>query len=203
MATPLTEAATFDAQVIVPQDGIDDESAASLVPAFQSVANRTRALKPIYDLLTTGGTLSVSGNAAITTPTTKTLGLNGTTFDSAADGGDVHLAGAIQGRHRVAAIDSSSSGTKAVPYYAEHVYPAGSGYPVVSGVIWQVGTPPSGSPDRQWVMHLVNFNSQALTVKDAGGTTLATLQQATGQIRAATIAYDGSGWTVINYEWRP
>src|SRR6478752_7538113 len=49
MATPLTEAATFDAQVIVPEDGLDDESAASLVPAFQSLADRTLYLKTTYE----------------------------------------------------------------------------------------------------------------------------------------------------------
>src|SRR4051794_8855107 len=125
MATPLTETATFDSQVSVPQDGIDDETAASLVPPFQSLANRTRALKPVYDLSTTGASITPSGNVSIATPTTKTITLNGTVVDSAADGGDLHLGGALVGRHWVAAPDCSSTGTKAIPYYAEHVYPGG------------------------------------------------------------------------------
>jgi len=204
MAIALTESATFDSQVSVPQDGIDDETAASLVPAFQAVANRTRALKPVYDLSTTGASITPTGNVSIATPTTKTIGLNGTTFDSTADGGDLHPAGAIQGRHRVAFIDCSSTGTKAIPYYVEHVHPAGFGAPVTSGVVWQVGTPPSGSADRCWVMHLVNPNGGAsIAVKDAGGTTLATLQSNTGLIRSCTIAYDGGAWNVIDLGWRP
>jgi fibronectin-binding autotransporter adhesin len=58
MATPVTETATFDSQVVVPDDGVDFETAASLLPAFQSLADRTRALKFIYDLFTSGGTVS-------------------------------------------------------------------------------------------------------------------------------------------------
>jgi len=194
MATPLTEAATFDPQVIVPQDGLDDETAASLVPALQSVANRTRALKPVYDF--------ANGDAAITTPTTKTLTLNGTVIDSPTDGGDVHLAGAVRGRHWVSSPDCSSSGTKVIPYYAEHVYPGGFGSPVGTGVIWQVETPPSGSADRQWVMKLVNPQSNAIIIKDVAGNTIATIVNSSGSIRGATIAYDGS-WDVIDYAWRP
>ena len=68
MAIALTESATFDSQVSVPQDGIDDETAASLVPAFQAVANRTRALKPVYDLSTTGASITPTGNVSIATP---------------------------------------------------------------------------------------------------------------------------------------
>jgi hypothetical protein len=44
MAAPLTETSTFEPQVIVPEDGVDDETAASLVTPFQQLTNRARWL---------------------------------------------------------------------------------------------------------------------------------------------------------------
>ena len=51
MAAPLTETPTFDATVNVPEDGVDDETAASLVPAFQSLADRSQWLKAMWTTL--------------------------------------------------------------------------------------------------------------------------------------------------------
>ena len=89
MATPLTESATFDAQVSVPQDGIDDETASSLVPAFQSLANRSRILKTILDLFTTGRTQNSTGDVRINTSAGKITRINDLIASSGADGGMV------------------------------------------------------------------------------------------------------------------
>jgi hypothetical protein len=40
----LTEFSTFTPTVVAPQDGIDFRTAASLLPALQALANRTRLL---------------------------------------------------------------------------------------------------------------------------------------------------------------
>lgn len=148
-----------------------------------------------------GGSYTLTDNLSIATPTGKAITMNGAAFDPVVDGGDLRPSGAVRGRHWVAAPDCSSTGTKAIPYYVEHVYPGGFGYPVASGVIWQVGTPPTGSTDRRWVMRLVNFSSNSIAVKDAGGATLQTILTNTNAIRACTIAYDGSAWVVIDLDW--
>ena len=93
MAIPLTETANFDAQVIVPQDGLDDESAASLVPAFQSLADRTRALKFVLDLLTAGGTSALTDDLTLSTPTGKVIRINNLIANSTADSGTVVMNG--------------------------------------------------------------------------------------------------------------
>lgn len=64
MAAPLTETPTFDADVIVPEDGVDDETAASLVPAFQSLADRSQWLKAMWTTLLSTFSLS-TGSATI------------------------------------------------------------------------------------------------------------------------------------------
>jgi hypothetical protein len=61
VATALTETANFDSTVVVPEDGVDDETASSLVPAFQSLANRSRALKAVTDIFTVGGSCTPAG----------------------------------------------------------------------------------------------------------------------------------------------
>ena len=147
-----------------------------------------------------GGTYTVLNNLNLATPIGKVIILNGAQVDAVADGGDLRPVGALRGRHWVATPDCSTAGAKAIPYYVEHVY-VDSGSPVVSGVIWQVGTPPSGSPDRRWVMKLVNFNALPIVVKDAGGNTLVTLLQSSNAIRSCTIAFDGSAWVAIDLAW--
>jgi hypothetical protein len=89
VSTPLTESASFDSQVIVPQDGIDDETAASLVPAFQALANRSRILKTILDLFNIGGTQNSTGDIRINTSTGKITRINDLIISSHADNGTV------------------------------------------------------------------------------------------------------------------
>lgn len=50
MASNLTESSTFDATVTVPSDG-DSMSAASVIAAFQALANRSKYLKDVVDVL--------------------------------------------------------------------------------------------------------------------------------------------------------
>jgi len=89
MATPLTESSTFDSQVIVPQDGIDDETSASLLPAFQALANRSRILKTILDLFSIGGTQNSTGDIRINTSTGKITRINDLIASADGDGGTV------------------------------------------------------------------------------------------------------------------
>ena len=73
MAAPLTETPTFDATVNVPEDGVDDETAASLVPAFQSLADRSQWLKAMWTTLLSIFSLS-TGSATLN----GVIGLAGT-----------------------------------------------------------------------------------------------------------------------------
>lgn len=76
MAAPLTESATFDANVVVPEDGVDDETAASLVPAFQSLTNRARWLYTqalAVGQILSGGAMTLADNLDYTLANGKSL----------------------------------------------------------------------------------------------------------------------------------
>jgi hypothetical protein len=208
MPVTIVESDAFPTTLTAPAAG-ESASAPGLVSQFlQGIANRSRWIYNRLNRFEVGGTFNPTGDLTIGTASTKTLRLNGFQINSALDNGDAVTFGTISSMHKVAFPDCSSTGTKAIPYDVEHVFPGGFGAPMTSGVIWQVATPPSGSlasaVGRCWVMTLVNPDTaSSVAVKDAGGSTLATLISTSGNIRGVTIAFDGSSWKVIGYAWRP
>src|SRR6478609_4894204 len=148
MPVTIVESDAFPTTLTAPAAG-ESASAPGLVSQFlQGIANRSRWLFNRVNKFVAGGAFTPTDNLSIDTPASKTITVNGVVIASAADGSDLQSSGALQGRHRVAFPDCSTTGTKTIPYYAEHVFPLGLGAPVSAGVIWQVGTPPSGATDK-------------------------------------------------------
>jgi hypothetical protein len=223
MPIALTEAATFDTSVSVPEDGIDDETAASLVPAFQSLANRTHSLKPIYDAITSGGSLEPAGDLSIFTATGSHIGINDMVADSNADGGAVHCVGAggltvdVGGITAVGNIVSSGTVEGAFGFYTGRVrFPKGVviastsagtytftpgtcdhvyNEATTSGVVWKLS---SATPNAGECMRFVNFNTAPIDLQDSSGSVIVTLKYVSGFQWATTIAYISGSWVQID-----
>jgi hypothetical protein len=195
MPVTIVESDAFPSTLTAPAAG-EAASAPGLVSQFlQGIANRTRYL--LNHLFDGSGTFAPANSLQISTPTTKTVTLNGVVIDSAADGGAMRSAGSIESRHRVLSA-AVMGGTVSVDYYYEHVYGGGTSS---GATIWQITNPPNGDATKRWVMKLSNFSSFIVTVKDAAGGTISTLQQNTSTIRAMTIGWNGSSWDVLDYQW--